>query len=232
MWSLVGVLVIVFGLMLKLNPLLVILSSGVITGLIADMSLIEITEAIGSSFTRNRYMSLFILVLPVIGLLERHGLRERAEGVIRSMNNASTGKIIVLYALFRKVTNAAGLQLGGHPAMIRPLIAPMAEAAAKEHGEPSAKMTLKIRAMAAAAENMGNFFGQLMFIAASGLLLVKGVLDDAGYDVSLQKMALYAIPTAVVSLGIVFIRMRMLDTEIKKHANADIEFNKTEQAEG
>ena len=232
MWSLIGVLVIVVGLMLKLNPLLVILSSGVITGFIADMSPIEITEAIGSSFTRNRYMSLFILVLPVAGLLERHGLRERAEDVIRSMKSASTGKIIVLYALFRKVTGAAGLQLGGHPTMIRPLIAPMAEAAAKKHGEPSAKITQKIRALTAAAENLGNFYGQLMFIAASGLLLVKGVLGDAGYDVSLQKMALYAVPTAVISLGIVFVRMTMLDAEIKKHGNADNEFNKTEQAKG
>ena len=35
-------------------------------------------------------MSLFILILPVIGLMERHGLRERAEILIGKIN-AATG---------------------------------------------------------------------------------------------------------------------------------------------
>ena len=232
MWSLIGVAIIVIGLALRLNPLLVILTSGFATGLVADMSVVEIIEAIGASFTKNRYMSLFILVLPVIGLLERYGLRERAEDMIRSMKTASTGRIIVVYMVFRKVTNAFGLHLGGHPTMVRPLVSPMAEAAAAEHGQPSHKISQKIRAMSAASENFGNFFSQLMFIAAGGLLLVKGVLGEAGYDVSLERMASYAIPTAIASLVVMAIRMKMLDNEIKKSASGVEEAAETAQAKG
>ncbi len=216
MWPLIGVAIVVVGLILRLNPLLVILTSGLVTGLIADMSVVEIIEAIGSSFTQNRYMSLFILILPVVGILERYGLRERAETLIRSMKGASLTKILVGYALFRKLTNAAGLQLGGHPSMVRPLVAPMSEAAATEKRQLPSNIIMKIRAYAAASENMGNFFGQNLFIAVSSLLLIKGVMEDAGVTVSLERMALFAIPTAIVSLIVLLIRVKLFAREIDR----------------
>lgn len=76
-WPLIGVLIITVGLALRLNTLLVILTAGIVTGLVAKIDFIEILSILGASFTQNRYMSLFILVLPMIGVLERFGLRER-----------------------------------------------------------------------------------------------------------------------------------------------------------
>lgn len=152
-WPLIGIVIITVGLALKLNTLLVILTAGVATGLVADIPLMDILSTLGQSFTQNRYMSLFILILPMIGILERFGLRQRAEQLIGTMKKASVSKILMTYLLLRKVTNGMGLSIGGHPSMIRPLIAPMAEAAAeKESPNLPDEKRQAIRALSAASE--------------------------------------------------------------------------------
>jgi len=219
MIKLIGVVIVIVGLLMRFNPLLVVLVAGFATGLVAGMSPIDILSAIGQAFVTNRYMSLLILVLPVIGVLERFGLREKAEDVIRSMRSLTAGRIMIAYQIFRQVTVGLGLQLGGHPSFIRPIIAPMTEAAAAREGATNTTWFDRIRGMSASAENYGNFFGQLLFPAAGGLLLIKGVLESAGYPVDLITMAKYAIPTAIAALTISVIRFLLLDRSIR--ANND-----------
>src|ERR1019366_1841869 len=72
-----------------------------------------------------------VLMLPVIGLLERYGLRERAEAIVRRARAATAGRVLIFYTALRQVSIAFGVNIGGHAAMVRPLVAPMAEAAAK-----------------------------------------------------------------------------------------------------
>ena len=131
-WPLIGIVIITVGLALKLNTLMVIMVAGFVTGIVADIAVMDILSILGQSFTQNRYMSLFILILPMIGLLERHGLRQRAEQLISALKKASITKILMVYLLLRKITNGLGLSIGGHPSMIRPLISPMSEAAAEK----------------------------------------------------------------------------------------------------
>ncbi|WP_416876511.1 5-oxoproline transporter, DUF969 family subunit, partial [Kitasatospora sp. SC0581] len=70
-------------------------------------------------------------VLPVIGLLERYGLREQARNLIGRLGRLSAGRFLTVYLLVRQVTAAFGLNSIGGPAQtVRPLVAPMAEAAA------------------------------------------------------------------------------------------------------
>ena len=185
MIKLIGVAIVIIGLLFRFNPLLVVLAAGFATGLVAGLSPLQILEAIGQAFVTNRYMSLLILVLPVIGILERFGLREKAEDLIRCMKTLTAGRVMIAYQIFRQVTVGLGLQLGGHPSFIRPIIAPMTEAAAAREGANSSAWLERIRGMSASAENYGNFFGQLLFPAAGGLLLIKGVLENAGYKVDL-----------------------------------------------
>ena len=213
--KLVGVLIVIVGLLMRFNPLLVVLVAGFATGMVAGMSLLDVLSAIGQAFVTNRYMSLFILVLPVIGVLERFGLREKAEDIIRSMRTLTAGRVMFAYQIFRQVTVGLGLQLGGHPSFIRPIIAPMAEAAAAREGAVEIAWLDRIRAMSASAENYGNFYGQLLFPAAGGLLLIKGVLENAGYKVDLLIMAKYAIPTAIAASLIALIRFLLLDRSIR-----------------
>jgi uncharacterized membrane protein len=213
--KLIGVAIVIVGLLFRFNPLLVVLVAGFATGMVAGMSPMDILSAIGQAFVTNRYMSLLILVLPVIGVLERFGLREKAEDIIRSMRTLTAGRVMFLYQIFRQVTVGLGLQLGGHPSFIRPIIAPMTEAAAAREGATGPDWMDRVRGMSASAENYGNFFGQLLFPAAGGLLLIKGVLENAGYKVDLLMMAQYAIPSAIAASAIALIRFLLLDRAIR-----------------
>lgn len=230
-WPLIGIVIVTVGLALRLNTLLVILAAGVTTGLVAGMPVLDILSNLGQSFTQNRYMSLFILILPMIGMLERYGLRQHAENLINSMKKASVSKIIMTYVVLRKITNSMGLHIGGHPSMIRPLIAPMAEAAAEKSSPHLADdKRQSIRALSAASENFANFFSQLLFIGASGLLLIKGVMTENKLDVSLETMALWALPTAVASLVIFGIYTKLMSAGLNTSAStSSVSIEKTEE---
>ena len=67
-----------------------------------------------------------ILTLPVIGILERYGLKERAEALITKSKGATTGRVLMSYFTIRE-SSALGLNIGGHAQTVRPLVAPMAE---------------------------------------------------------------------------------------------------------
>lgn len=221
MIKLTGILVVLIGLALKHNTLLVVMVAAFVTGFLGDMGFTAILQAIGEAFTNNRFMSLFVLVLPAFGLLERYGLKEKAEDIVRGMKAATAGRILMLYMLFRQITAIFGLHLNGHPTLIRPIVAPMAEAAAAKSGKLSPALIDYIKGMAASSENYGNFYGQLGFIAASGLLLIKGVMDQAGYPVELTTMALYALPTAVAAYLVAIVRFRIMDARIRREAGKE-----------
>ena len=193
----------VVGVYLKWNTLLVILLAGITSGLTAGMSPVLILEKIGVAFTANRFMAVFILILPVIGVLERHGLRERSEMLIRRVRHATTGRILMFYMALRQVLGILGFQVDGHVTFVWPIVAPMAEASAEErlrqNGGLPDNFRERIRAMAAASENFGQSYGSLLFVASNGLLLIKSIMNHAGYVVELTAMAKYAIPSGVAA---------------------------------
>ena len=136
-WPLLGIVLVVLGFALRLNPMLVVTGAAIVTGLLGGMDLVEVISTFGKAFNDNRIIAIVWIVLPVIGLLERYGLQQRAAAVIRGFRNATTGRLLILYLLFRQITAALGLHsTAGHPQTVRPLVAPMALAAAeKQHGE-------------------------------------------------------------------------------------------------
>ena len=222
MIKLIGILVVGVGFALRLNTLLVVIVAGIATGLVAGMPFNAIIEQFGKFFVENRYMTLaVVLIAPVIGLLERHGLQERAETLIGRAKAATAGRVILLYTAVRQISISLGVSIGGHAQVVRPLIAPMAEGAARaRHGELSAKTVEAIRAHAAAAENVGNFFGEDIFIAVGAVLLMKGFFDSVKLEVSVWAMALWGIPTALVAFGVMWWRTRALDRRIAREAAA------------
>jgi uncharacterized membrane protein len=237
MIKLIGILVVAVGFGLRLNTLLVVMAAGIGTGLVAGMSINEIMEAFGKYFVENRYMTLpVVLMMPLVGLLERHGLQERAVTLIRQAKAATAGRVILVYTLARQVSVALGLNIGSsggaHASFVRPLVAPMAEAAARlqfqtaalpaegaaqvQHGELPGKAVEAVRAAAAAGENTGNFFGEDVFIAVGAILLMKGFFDALKIEVNVLAMALWGIPTAVVASGVMVWRTRALDRRIAR----------------
>ena len=156
------------------------------------------------------------IILPVIGLLERYGLQQRARAVIEGMRGATMGRLLVAYLAFRQITSALGMKdIGGHPQAVRPLVAPMAEAAAvKTHGDlPEAKRD-KVKAMAAATDNIGLFFGEDIFFAIASILLIQGVFESAGYPLTPLELSVWAIPTALCAFVIHASRIRALDRRL------------------
>ena len=218
MLVLIGIPIVILGFMLKRNPLLVVTVAGIATGLAGGSHLRDVVAAFGKAFIENRYVAVVWLVLPVIGLLERAGLKERARDVIATIRAATTGRLLLAYLAIRQITSALGLtSLGGHPQMVRPLIAPMAEGASEvRYGALPESTRLRIRANAAAADNIGLFFGEDIFIAIGSILLIKGFLAQNNILVEPAHLALWAIPTAVVAFAIHAVRLVLLDRRLAR----------------
>jgi uncharacterized membrane protein len=127
-------------------------------------------------------------------------------------------RVLLAYFAIRQISAALGLtSLGGHAQMVRPLIAPMAEGAAEnQHGELPEPVRHKIRAHAAAVDNIALFFGEDIFIAIGSILLIKGFLDQNGIHVEPTQLAIWAIPTAVCALLIHGTRLLLLDRWLRR----------------
>ncbi|MGX7140108.1 DUF969 domain-containing protein [Facklamia languida] len=215
-WVLIGVLIIVIGFALKLDVVAVVLISGLVTGLIADMPIVEVLDLIGKGFVDNRYMSLFFLSLPLIAIMERYGLKDRAAEAIQKMKSASAGGVVGLYILIRWAAAALSLRLGGHVQFVRPLILPMAEGAANKKVELSDKRLEELKGLAGAAENYGNFFGQNIFPVASGVLLIQGTLNQAGYDVTNGEIARSSILAGVSMVILALVQCYLYERRLRK----------------
>lgn len=216
-WALIGVGVLALGFLLKLNPMLSVVLSALAAGLAGGLGPLAVLKAFGHAFNESRYVSLVWLILPVVGLLERHGLQQRARARVEALRGATVGRLLLVYMAARQVTAALGLAaLGGQAQMVRPLVAPMAEAAAKgQAGEGAdAALAQAVRAHAAAVDNIGGFFGEDIFIAMSSILLIRGVLQGMGVGVEPLHLSMWAIPTALAALLVQGWRLMRLDRRI------------------
>lgn len=215
--ELIGILIVIVGFTLKLDTIAVVLIAGLSTGLIADMSFADILIELGGTFADNREMSLFLLTLPIIGMCERFGLKERAVELISKVKNLSVGKLLSFYTFIRMTAAAVALVLSGHPQFIRPLINPMAQGAVKkEYGKLTEKQEELIKGAAAAADNIGNFFGQNIFMANSGILLIVGTLKGAGYIADPMSLAKVALFIGIIAFTLAVGYNYLLDLKIKR----------------
>ena len=223
MWVLIGIGILIAGFLARINPLLVVVIAALATGLAAGHAPVQVVSELGKAFNDNRLISIAWLVLPVIGVLERGGLQERARQLIGGVKAATAGRLLLLYFLFRQAMGALGLtSVGGQAQMVRPLIAPMAEAAAERRlgGLPEPLRRL-VRAHAAAADNVAIFFSEDIFIAFGSVLLIKAFLDGAGYPMQPLQLSVWAIPTAVAALIVHGTRLMLLDRRLEREAAQD-----------
>ena len=244
MIKLLGIVLIAVGFAFRWNALLVVLLAGITTGLLAGFSLREIVQLTGQFFVDNRALTLpVILLVPVVGILERHGLQQRVAALMRRAKAATPGRVLWIYQAVRGVSSMFGMSIGNHASMVRPLVVPMAEAAHAPRaeaanapraeagsgdpalqgrgkagfGDPALQQNKEaIRAHAAAAENVGNFFADDIFVAVGALLLIKGFFDTVGVPVRLQDIQLWSAPTAIAVLGIGWWRYRALDARLRR----------------
>ena len=219
MLVLLGVLVVVVGFALRLNAMLVVTVAGLVTGFLGHMSPIQILNAFGTGFASSRSIAIFLLVLPVIGLVERYGLQEQSRRLIAKLGKLTAGRVLAAYMVVRQITCALGLlSIGGHAQSVRPIVAPMAEAAAeKRHGPIPERLSERIRAYSASTDNVAAFFSEDIFVAVGAVLLITSFVD-ATYHFKLVplQVALWAIPTALCALVIHGSRMLWLDRSLAR----------------
>ncbi|MEL4504148.1 DUF969 domain-containing protein [Luteococcus sp. H138] len=221
MWVLLAVAIVVIGFALRINSMLVVAAAGVAAGLLGGISPVKIVEAFGTGFASSRSVSVFIIVLPVIGLLERYGLMQQARRLMGKLKGMTAGRLLVAYLALRQATAALGLAAIGGPAQaVRPLIVPMAEAAVeRSHPRYTTRMREKLRSYATSADNIGLFFGEDVFIAIGSILLITGFVD-ATYGLKLEaiQIALWSIPTAILAFLVHTPRLLLLDRSLASMA--------------
>ena len=229
MLVLLGIAVVVFGFIVRANPLLVVVAAALVTGLAAACTPGVTPETLwaaaqhtlatfGKAFNSSRYITMVWVVLATIGLLERGGLQERARMVIAKVKAATVGRVLWLYFILRQVTAALGLtSLGGQAQMVRPLIAPMAEGAAEtRYGPLPDRERFLVRANAAAVDNIALFFGEDIFLAIASILLIKDFLEQSGIAAEPLALSVWAIPTAICALLIHSARLWLLDRRLRR----------------
>lgn len=215
-WPLLGIALVVIGFTLRFNALFVVAVAGLATGLLAGLPFTKVLATLGKGFNDNRNVTLIYIVLPVIGLLERYGLQQRARTIVSNMRGATVGRLLIVYLGFRQIFAAFGLTtVAGHAQTVRPLVAPMALAAAeKQHGKLDEDTSERVKAMSAATDNVGLFFGEDIFLAISSILLIQGALKGFGIELTPFQLSVWAIPSALCAFFVHGSRLLLLDGKL------------------
>jgi uncharacterized membrane protein len=225
-WPLIGVVVVVAGFALKLNPVLVVVIAGLVTGatsvLDGRMAWGDLLALLGTAFISNRALILFTLTLPVIGVLERLGLRERARAWILGFARLTLARLLIAYLAARQLLAMLGLiYVAGHPQTVRPLVAPMSEATAtRALGALGDDDRARVRALAAATDNVGVFFGEDVFLAFGAVLLIQAFYDQQGIHLAPEDIAWWALPTAIAAFVIHGARIAIFQLRLERRIAA------------
>ena len=223
-WPLLGVAVVVAGFALRRNPVLVVVIAGVVSGVASGMNAGDLLALLGTSFVNNRVLLLFVLTLPVIGLVERHGLRERAQAWILGFRTLSLARLLVAYLALRQIFSMFGLiDIAGHAQTVRPLIAPMSESAAERTTTLDTPSRMRVRALAAATDNIGRFFGEDVFLAFGAVLLIQRFFENQGIHLEPFAIALWALPTAIAAFAIHALRIVWVQRQLGRAATETAE---------
>lgn len=217
-WPLLGIAVVVIGFMLRFNPVIVVVIAGLASGLLAGKPIGDLLALLGESFVSNRALLLFALTLPAIGVLERAGLREHVHDWILRMRGMTLARLLVGYLGLRQLLSMVGLtNVAGHAQTVRPLLAPMSEAAAeKSLGQIDAATRERILAMDAATDNVGLFFGEDVFVAIGAVLLIQGFYAQNGIILEPLQIALWALPTAFAAFLIHALRIVLFQRALER----------------
>jgi uncharacterized membrane protein len=221
-WPLLGVAVIVIGFALRFNAVPVVVCAALASGLLAGMHIPDLLALLGKSFVSARLLLMFVLTLPAIGLLEHAGLREHAQQWMGRLRGMTLARLLIGYLLVRELLAMLGLTgVAGAPQTVRPLLAPMGEAAAaKIHPDLTDADRDEVRAVAAATDNIGRFFGEDVFIALGAVLLIQGFYAQHGIDLTPLSIALWALPTAIAAFVIQSVRIWLFQRRLARRASS------------
>lgn len=219
--KLLGIVIVIVGFVMKMDSILIIMAAAIVTALVSGIDLVTLLETLGSSFVSNRSMCTFVIVFLVTGTLERNGLKQAASDLMTKFKNATAGVVIGIYGVFRLFFAAFNISFGGAAGFIRPIVMPMASAAVERDGKPIDPDHLEqLKGMAAGMDNVAWFFGQVLFVGTSGMLLVQSTLADLGYPVELLDLMMVQIPVAITAVAVAIVYYYLKDRQLMKRRAA------------
>ena len=219
--KLLGIVIVIVGFVMKMDSILIIMAAAIVTALVSGIDLVTLLETLGSSFVSNRSMCTFVIVFLVTGTLERNGLKQAASDLMTKFKNATAGVVIGIYGVFRLFFAAFNISFGGAAGFIRPIVMPMASAAVERDGKPIDPDHLEqLKGMAAGMDNVAWFFGQVLFVGTSGMLLVQSTLADLGYQVELLDLMMVQIPVAITAVAVAIVYYYLKDCQLMKRRAA------------
>ena len=203
-------------LLLKLDTIAVVLIAGLATALVSGIDFTDFLSMLGKAFVDNRLVTLFLLTLPMVGISERFGLKQQAVVLIEKIKGLTPGKFLSLYLFIRELAGFFSIRIQGHTQFIRPIVNPMAQAAAEnKYGELEEADQEKSKLGRQLMRTTGTF-AQNTFVAASGVLLITGTLKSLGYDVAASAIAQASIPIALIVLVIATLSNLAFDRKMSK----------------
>ena len=217
-WPLIGVAVVIAGFAIRFNPVLVVVVAGLVSGLSAGIAPGDLLALLGKAFVDSRTLMLIAMPLPVVGVLERAGLREHATTWILGFARLTLARLLIAYLALRQLLSMFGLvHVAGHAQTVRPLIAPMSEATATRMLGPLDDETRdRVRALAAATDNVGVFFGEDVFVAFGDVLLIQRFYEAKGINLSPTDIAWWALPTAIAAFVIHAARIAVFQLRLER----------------
>lgn len=98
--KLIGIVIIVVGFIYKLDTIATVVLASLVTALVSGVSLVEFLEILGKEFSNQRVLTIFMVTLPLVGLSETFGLKQRSIDLIQKIKGLTVGSFYTIYFFF------------------------------------------------------------------------------------------------------------------------------------
>ena len=219
MLSLLGVVVVIIGFALKLEPIAIIVVSAIVTAVCGGINVVDLLTSVGTTFVANRNQLITIILMILTGTLEKNGLKEAGAALIRKAKGLTTGMLIAIWGVLDEIFIIFKIPIGGIPSYVRPILMPMTLGIIESKGyEVAPEHEETITALYGKDYNVSNFFGQCLFAANSSVLLIQSTLASIGYEVDVMQIVAVQIPVALFAMLVNATQTLIVDGRmVKKH---------------
>lgn len=219
MLSLLGVVVVIIGFALKLEPIAIIVVSAIVTAVCGGINVVDLLTSVGTTFVANRNQLITIILMILTGTLEKNGLKEAGAALIRKAKVLTTGMLIAIWGVLDEIFIIFKIPIGGIPSYVRPILMPMTLGIIESKGyEVAPEHEETIKALYGKDYNVSNFFGQCLFAANSSVLLIQSTLASIGYEVDVMQIVAVQIPVALFAMLVNATQTLIVDGRmVKKH---------------
>ena len=222
MLSLLGVVVVIIGFALKLEPIAIIFVSAIVTAVCGGINVVDLLTTVGSTFVANRNQLITIILMILTGTLERNGLKEAGAELIKKAKGLTTGMLIAIWGVLDQIFIIFKIPIGGIPSYVRPILMPMTLGIVEAKGyEVAPEHEETIKALYGKDYNMSNFFGQCLFAANSSVLLIQSTLATVGVEVDVMQIVKVQIPIALFAMFVNAAQTLIVDGRMVKKCYPD-----------